>query len=253
MNPEKLSVIVITSNEERNIAGCLGTVSWADEIVVVDSTSSDRTAELAREFTDRVFVTEWMGYAAAKDYAVRQTRNEWVLWLDADERVPAELASEIRALLASPQPDPAGYEVARRAYFLGRWIRHCGWYPGYVVRLFQKSRARFSDSQVHERLVVDGPVGRLHHDLDHYTDETLHHYFGKFNRYTTLAAEDAVESGRRFSLTDVLFRPPFLFFKMYVLRLGFLDGVHGLILSLLSAAYVFSKYAKIWDLRRQKE
>ncbi len=249
-----LSVIVITHEEERNIGECLSSVAWADDLVVVDSGSRDRTVEIAREFTSKVFTAEWKGYAATKELALAKSSHEWVLWLDADERVTPELADEIRRAIASPQA-PAGYEVARKAFFLGKWIRHCGWYPGYVVRLFRKSHAQFNDSRVHERLIVRGETARLNHPLTHYTDDSLYHYFEKFNRYTTLAAEDTLE--RRgpgsFSLLDLLVRPPYLFVKMYLLRLGFLDGIHGLILSLLSASYVFCKYAKCWDLSRKRQ
>jgi glycosyltransferase involved in cell wall biosynthesis len=242
-----LSVIVITRNEERNITECLESVSWANEIIVVDSQSNDQTVELARRFTQKVFVAEWKGYGEAKNFALMHVTNEWVLWLDADERVPFELAQEIQHILSHPVNEYAGYEIARRAFFLGRWIRHCGWYPGYVMRLFKKSSGTFSTSRVHEGVRIDGTIGRLKNDLLHYTDTTLFHYFEKFNRYTSLAADDVWQVRRTFSLYDVLVRPPFLFFKMYVLRLGLLDGMHGFILSLLSAAYVFVKYAKVWE------
>ena len=244
-----ISVIVITKNEERNIADCLKSVAWADDIVVVDSQSTDRTVELARQFTPHIVVTPWMGYGAAKNFALEKARHEWVLWLDADERVSPELAREIQDVISESADASAVYEIARKAYFLGKWIRHCGWYPGYVVRLFRKSSAAFSNEKVHERLEYSGEAGRLKNHLLHYTDDNLYHYFSKFNRYTSLAAADVMGSRREFSLTDLLVRPPFLFFKMYVLRLGFLDGMHGLILSLASASYVFTKYAKLWELQ----
>lgn len=244
-----VSVIVITHNEERNIVECLCGVAWADEIVVVDACSSDQTAELARQFTSRVFTREWIGYADAKNFALSKVRHDWVLWLDADERIPPELADEIRRVVADA-PALAAYQFARRAYFLGKWIKHCGWYPGYVVRLFRKDHAGFSTDRVHEKLIVDGNVGTLQHDMLHYTDENLFHYFAKFNRYTSLAADDLHHAGKKFTWYSVLARPPFLFFKMFILRRGFLDGVHGLLLSIASAAYVFVKYAKLWDLQR---
>jgi glycosyltransferase involved in cell wall biosynthesis len=242
-----ISVVTIAYNEEENIAACLASVQWADELIVVDALSTDRTAEIARTFTDKVFAVQWEGYAAAKQFGLAQAQHPWVLWLDADERVTPELAGEIRGIAGAGEGRYAGYEVARRAYFLGRWIRHCGWYPGYVVRLFRRDAVRFTSSSVHERVECSGEIGRLRHDLLHYTDDNLFHYFAKLNRYTSLAADDLVRSGRRFSLAGVLVRPPFLFFKMYVLRAGFLDGMHGLILSLLSAAYVFTKYLKLWE------
>lgn len=240
-----LSVIVITRNEERNIVECLQSVSWADDIVVVDAESADRTVELARRFTPKVFVTGWTGFAGAKQAALRRASNEWVLWLDADERVSPELGAEIRDILRAAPSSFAGYEVARRAYFLGKWMRHCGWYPGYVVRLFRNHAGAFTKSRVHERLELQGPVGRLSNDLLHFTDETLYHYFSKFNSYTSLAAEDAHDAGKRCSYYDLLVRPSYMFLKMYFLRRGLLDGMHGLILSLLSSSYVFIKYAKL--------
>lgn len=145
----------------------------------------------------------------------------------------------------------AGYAVARRAYFLGKWIKHCGWYPSRVTRLFRRTQGRFTESKVHEQLVLNGGVGQLHHDLLHFTDPNLHHYFQKFNSYTSLAAEDLYSAGKRFSAYDVLIRPPFVFFKMFVVRLGFLDGLHGLILSVVSMAYVFVKYAKLWEMQKK--
>jgi glycosyltransferase involved in cell wall biosynthesis len=246
-----LSVLVITRNEENNIVDCLESVGWADDIVVVDAGSSDRTVELARRFTQKVFVTPWGGFSEAKEFALRQASNEWVLWLDADERVPPALGAEIRETLADGAPSYAGFRLARRAYFLGKWIRHCGWYPGYVLRLFRRDAGAFNRSRVHERLELRGPAGRLRNDLLHFTDETLYHYFSKFNTYTSLAAEDAHEAGRSSSAYDLLLRPPYLFFRMYLFRGGFLDGMHGLVLSLCSAGYVFVKYAKLNELGRR--
>ena len=247
-----LSVIVITRNEERNIVDCLKSVSWADDLVVVDSQSTDRTADLARTLTSNVFVEEWKGYGGMKNFALSKCKKEWVLWLDADERVTPELRGEIEAILRENGQVVSGFEVARKAYFLGHWIAHCGWYPGYVVRLFRRRGASFTTSRVHERLNVDGSIGKLKNDLLHFTDDTLYHYFTKFNQYTTLAAEDLMAQKYRFSLYDLAVRPPFSFFKMYVLRRGFLDGMPGLILSLASSAYVFCKYAKLWEMQRRQ-
>ena len=247
--PTHLSVIVITFNEEQNIAACLKSVEWADGIIVVDSRSSDRTVEIAREFTNKVYTIEWKGYAGAKTYALEQASRDWVLWLDADERISPRLALEIRNVILSATTFYSVYEFARKAFVLGKWIRHCGWYPGYVMRLFRRGDATFDSSNVHEKLRHEGPVGRLTGDLLHNTDENLYHYFEKANRYTSLAVKDVAAAGRMFSLYDVLVRPPYLFIKMYVIRFGFLDGMHGLVLSLLSAAYVFTKYAKLWELQ----
>ena len=247
----KLSVITLALNEEHNIVDCLASVKWADELIVVDSGSTDRTVELSRQFTNKVLRLKWRGYGGTRNEALQQATGDWILWLDADERVPPELAAEIQQRIRDDDDMFSGYRVARRGYFLGKWIKHCGWYPSRVTRLFRRSRGKFSESRVHEQLLVDGATGQLHNDLLHYTDPDLDHYLQKFNRYTSLAAQDLHAAGKRFSLYDVLVRPPFVFFKMFVLRLGFLDGVHGFILCFASMAYVFVKYAKLWELRNE--
>ncbi|HOT96999.1 MAG TPA: glycosyltransferase family 2 protein [bacterium] len=244
-----LSVIVITLNESRHIAACLESVAWADEIVVVDSESSDDTAAIARRYTDHVYVEKFRGYSGQKNFAVERARGEWVLWLDADERVTPELAAEIRRTLAAPTA-VAGFEMPRKAYFLGRWIRHCGWYPGYVLRLFRRDQGRFDDRTVHETLLLAGERGRLRGDLEHYTDDSLEHYFRKFNTYTSLAAGELDAGRQRFGMMSLFLRPLHAFIKMYVLKGGFRDGRHGLVLCLLSANYVAAKYAKLLELQR---
>ncbi len=242
----QLSVIVITKNEEDNIEDCLRSVSFADDIVVVDAESRDTTVLKAKKFTPKVFIRPWLGFASAKRFAVQQTKHDWILWLDADERVTPELAGEIEKIL-STNPQRSAFTVARRAYFLGKWIQHSGWYPGRVARLFHKERAVFNDAAVHEGLETEGETGTLVNDLIHYTDPNIYHYFSKFNRYTTLAAEELEKKGKFFNLTDILIRPWWQFMRMYFFRLGFLDGVQGLLLALFSSAYVFTKYAKRWE------
>jgi glycosyltransferase involved in cell wall biosynthesis len=250
-----VTAVVITLNEERNIGPCLDALRWADETIVVDACSPDRTAEIAAGRGAVVVTLPWAGYGHARNAGAARATGEWIFAVDADERVSEALAAEVRAVAAGapdgsgardagpPQPDV--YEVSRRAYFLGRWIRHCGWYPGRVARLFRNGRARYDGARVHERLVFEGTPARLAHDLDHYTDDNLFHYFAKLNRYTSLAADDLRDRGRRASAADLLLKPPAQFLKMYLLRLGALDGMHGLALSLLSSAYVFVKYAKL--------
>lgn len=243
-----VSVIIITKNEEQNIAQCLESVSWADEIVVIDAESTDQTVAFARRFTQHVFVEPWKGFSAAKSLALSRATSEWILWIDADERVTPELALEIQEMLRKDSGFFDGFRIARRAYFLGKWIRHCGWYPGYVLRLFRKSHARFSNSSVHESVLLEGSLGTLRNDLLHFTDNDLDHYFVKYNNYTTLAAQDLLGQGRDAGLIDLFIRPLIAFLKMYVVKLGFLDGLHGLILCKFSASYVFTKYAKLWHL-----
>lgn len=243
-----LSVIVITKNEEHNIVDCLGSVRWANEIVVVDSQSEDETAKLALQYSQKVYVKPWTGFAASKNFALQQCTGDWILWLDADERVTNALSEEIQALLKQDIRGIDGYEISRKAFFLGKWIKHCGWYPGYVIRLFRRESGQWSDKKVHEHLDLKGATGRLNADLLHYTDPDLWHYFDKFNRYTTLAAEELAAKGERFRLSQLVVRPVWLFIRMYFVRFGFLDGMRGLILCVLSSCYVFTKYAKLWEL-----
>ncbi|MDH3251370.1 MAG: glycosyltransferase family 2 protein [Ignavibacteria bacterium] len=242
-----LSVLILTRNEEHNIVACLNSVQWAEERIVVDSGSTDRTVELATPLATRVLAIPWRGFGKTKNEALIHTHCEWVLWLDADERVSEALGDEIRRTIGLRTGTHSAYDVARRAFFLGKWIRHCGWYPSRVTRLFRQSAGAFSESAVHEYLIIDGTIGHLGNDLYHYTDPDLHHYFAKFNRYTSLAAEELHATGRKAGLADLLFRPGFMFIKMFVMRRGFLDGIHGFILSVVSSAYVFTKYAKLWE------
>ncbi len=248
----KLSVCVISFNEENNIDECLKSVAWADEIIVVDSFSTDRTIELAKRYTSKIFIKEWKGYSEAKNFALQNTSNDWILSIDADERVTPKLKNEILSVINENDKRYTAYKVARRAYFLGKWIKHCGWYPGYVIRLFRKNSGSFNDRRVHEKLNITGEIGTLKNDLLHFTDDNLLHYFNKFNKYTSLAAEDLAEKGAPFRIWHLFIKPIYTFFKMFILKLGFLDGLHGFVLSVLSSAYVFTKYAKLWEIKLSK-
>lgn len=251
LNRPPISVTVITRNEEGEIDACLASVAWADEIVLVDSGSTDRTVEIAKKFTEKVFFHPWEGYARQKNWAVAQASHEWILSIDADERVPPELRKEIEAAVGSTSPS-AGYFIPRKNFFLGRWIRHGGWYPDYVLRLFQRERGRFVDRRVHEAVSVNGPVGTLRTPLEHYTYQSMEAYFERMERYATLAAEEMFERGRKASRLDLTLRPWSTFLKMYFLRLGFLDGRDGLRLARLYSLYTFSKYEKLAKMRQGK-
>lgn len=242
-----LSVILITKNEQENIRECLESVRWADEIIVVDSGSTDKTVEYTRKYTKKIFEREWQGFGATKNFALSKVKGEWVLSIDADERVTPELATEIQKVVQSRTTRFVGYSFPRKAFFLGRWIKHCGWYPGRVVRLFRRNAGTFTDSQVHESLRVAGAVGELSADLLHFTDPNLFHYFQKFNRYTSLAVDEMATRSESFSLSQLAFRPLWTFIRMYMIKLGFLDGIEGFILCVLSSCYVFTKYAKLWE------
>lgn len=246
----RISVICITKNEEQNIEDCLRSVAWADEIVVVDSGSQDKTVELARKHTPKVFDRPWDGYGTAKNFALTQCTGEWIFWIDADERVTDELREEITSVANSGISEIDGYSVPRKAFFLQKWIKHCGWYPGRVTRLFRRSKGSFTENNVHEALMVDGRISALNSDLLHFTDPNLFHYFEKLNKYTTLAAKDLQIGGKKASIIQLILKPSWTFFRMYVIRRGFLDGLHGFVLCVLSACYVFTKYAKLWQVQR---
>jgi len=251
----KLSSIIIAKNEENNIGRCLQSqIDCVDDIIVIiDEDSADKTEEIVKSFKKVTYQkTKWLGYSKTKQYAASLTANDWVLWIDADEALTIELQKELIEFKNST-PGYNAYSIKRKAYFLGRWIKHSGWYPGRVTRLFNKKFVAFSENGVHERLVVNGESGVLKSDLEHYTDPSIHHYFEKYNRYTSLAAEELFNKQKKFSLRDITIRPVSLFIKMYLLKAGFLDGVQGFILAVFSSAYVFTKYCKLWELNRKEK
>jgi glycosyltransferase involved in cell wall biosynthesis len=249
-----ISSIIIANNEEFNIRRCIESqIGCIDEIILlVDELSTDRTFEIANSYSIvKSLKVKWKGYSDTKKEAVSLTSNDWVLWIDADESITKRLKEEIKELKEST-PSFSAYSVPRKAYFLGKWIKHCGWYPGRVIRLFNKNHASFNSNNVHENLNVKGRIGQLVNDLEHYTDPSVSHYFIKFNTYTSLAANDLEKKGRLFHLSDLILRPLVIFIKMYIIKLGFLDGVQGLMLSIFSSAYVFTKYSKFWELKKKE-
>jgi len=251
---EKLSAIIIAKNEENNIKRCIDSLLNCidDIVVVVDKSSTDNTLNLVKEYNVTCIQSDWMGYAKTKNLALENTKYNWVLWIDADECLTKELKAELNDL-KNTETEHAAFDIARRAFFLNRQIKHCGWYPGYVTRLFDKNLCKFKEIEVHEHLIVNGSIGKLKNDLEHYTDPNIKHYYEKFNNYTTLAAIELNKKGKKVKSIDLVFRPLFLFFKMYIIRLGFLDGLPGLILSVFSASYVFTKYAKLYELNYLKD
>jgi glycosyltransferase involved in cell wall biosynthesis len=246
-----LSLVVITKNEEANLARCLDSVRFADELIVVDSHSADRTVEIAEKCGARVLTVDWKGYGPAKQTGVDAAGCDWVLSLDADEAVSEELATEIKTVLTSSNAE-AGYAIPRRTNFLGRWIYHCGWYPDRVIRLFRRDKGRFDEAVVHEKVIVDGSVGLLSAEILHYCYPDLDSYFRKFNWYTSVGAEEAYKNGKRAGLFHLVVKPPASFLAHYVLRQGFRDGIEGLLVSALSAGAVLVKYAKLRDLQRNR-
>ena len=240
-----VTVTVITRDEAENIDACLASVAWADEILVVDCGSTDRTVEIARARGARVIVKDWPGYGAQKNFAAAEASNDWILSVDADERVTPQLASEIRSTLAGSSTS-AGFRIPRVTWHLGRWIRTTDWYPDYQLRLYDRRRARWKERRVHESVTADGPVGQLKTDLQHYAYRDITHHHLTMAYYTTLAAEDMYASGRRAGFVDVALHPPAAFLRNYVLRRGFTDGMPGFIVSVMNAHYVFLKFAKLW-------
>jgi len=253
MQTEKLplSVAIITKNEENRLPDCLASVSFADEVVVVDSGSTDRTVEIARRFGARVHDEPWQGFGRQKQMAIDRCRHDWVLVLDADERVASAARAEIEEVLATGSC--VAYSFPRKNYFCGRWLKHAGWWPDRVVRLFRKESARMSSSLVHESLEVHGPVGKLHNPLIHHANRGLEQTLDKVNHYSSAGAAELFAQGKTASATKALLRAAWTFFHGYILRGGFLDRGEGFIMAVSDFMNVFFKYAKLRELQKQKE
>jgi glycosyltransferase involved in cell wall biosynthesis len=244
-----LSVTIITLNEADHIGAAIDSASWADEIIVVDSGSTDDTCAIARSKGVRLDTRGWTGYVDQKNFAAGLASHDWIFSLDADERLTTALATEIRTLLAS-DPPLAGYRVPRVTRHLGRWIRTTDFYPDYQTRLYDRRRACWRGRYVHESVTVDGTVGQLRHELQHYSYRDLSDHLARINHYSTLAARQMYESGRRAGAFDLLVHPPAAFLRNYILRRGIVDGIAGLTLSLVNSYAVFLKFAKLWELQR---
>jgi glycosyltransferase involved in cell wall biosynthesis len=245
-----VTVIVITKNEAEALADALRSVSWADELIVVDAESVDDTVAIARRFTDHVHVRAWKGYVDQKNHAASLASHDWILSLDADERVTHELASEIRALLGADPPS-RGYRIPRVSRYFGRWMRTTDMYPDYQLRLYDRRHAQWRGKYVHESVKVNGSVGYLTCELQHHPYRDLSEHLIRMDRYTTLAARQMHEQGRRAGVVDLALHPPAAFFRNYVLKRGFMDGKAGLVISIVNSYYVFLKFAKLWELQRE--
>jgi glycosyltransferase involved in cell wall biosynthesis len=246
----KLTVTVITRDESAHIAAALESVAWADEIIVVDSHSTDDTVAIARKYATRVDERAWPGYSAQKNYAAEIASNDWILSLDADERVTSELADEILRTLQN-EPSARGYRIPRVTWYLGRWIRSTDWYPDYQLRLYDRRAGKWNGRRVHESVELQGAPGVLRHELQHYAYRDISHHLATIDRYTTLAAEQWLAEGRRTSGFEMLVHPRLAFLRNYLLRGGFRDGAAGLLVSRLNAYYVFLKFAKLWELQQR--
>lgn len=248
-----ISAILITKNEEANVARCLSSLSFAREIVVVDSGSDDRTEEICRRDPRvRWFREEWRGFGPQKNLALDRAEGPWIFSIDADEEATPELAREVAGIAERDDAGgPAGYLVSRRSFFGRKWIRYGGWYPDRTVRFWRKGAGRFNDRVVHESVQLDGETGTLRGDLLHYTYRDIEDYLQRMNRYSSLGAAEMLKAGRKAGTLDLLLRPPFTFLKMLLLKRGVLDGAWGFRLATLYAMYTFAKYAKLAELRER--
>lgn len=246
-----LSVCIIAQDAESQLEACVRSVPFAREVVVLDGGSCDRTMDLARSLGARVEQRPFDGFVSQKNAALSHARCDWVLSLDADERISEPLQHEITALFQGGAPAAAGYDMPRRAYHLGRWIRGGGWYPDHKLRLFRRDRGRFGGEDPHDRVLVDGPVGRLHGDILHYPYQDLFDHITRMDRYTSRAAHASLAQGRRLPLLRMLAQPPLRFLKAYLLRGGFRDGRAGFVLACMASMYELMRYAKLWELQRQ--
>lgn len=250
---EKISACITAGNEEQGIRRCLESVKWCDEIIVVDSFSQDRTAEICREYTTLVYHHRWLGYIGQKNLIKDLAEGPWILFVDADEEVSPRLREEILAEFESGRPrDTAGYFFPRMVWYLGRWIRHGDWYPDAKLRLFRKELGTCGGREPHDRTTVKGPTKRCRAPLYHYTYTDVSDHVATLNRFSNITAEGWYRDGRRFHWHDLAFRPTFRFLRSYVLKAGFLDGRPGFIVAILTSYGVFIKYARLWELYRAR-
>ena len=245
-----VSATLITHNEEQNIGDALQSLSWADEILVVDSGSNDATAEICQKFTNKIYLRQWTGYVDQKNFAVEKASHDWILSLDADERVSPPLALEIQSLLGST-PARSGYRIPRVTYFMGRWIRHGDWYPDYQLRLFDRKRGRWQGGQVHESVRLRDHPGFLKGEIQHHTYRSLSAYLRRLEQYSALAEQDYEQKGEISTAAKLVGDPLATFIKAYLLKRGFLDGVPGLMAAVMGATSVFFKYAKLYELQQK--
>ncbi len=250
----KISATIIVRNEEHNIAAVCDTVSWADEIVIVDSDSTDRTIEIAEKYTDKLFNREWSGYRDKHEFADQQATGDWIFWIDADERVTPELWNSIEKLRHLTDAELAdGYKIARKTEYLGRWIKHSGWYPDFQMRLYRKEKSYWDGVAPHQTARVDGRIDTLDGEFLHYTKRDLGEHHRVTDSYATLAAEHLADRGQTVGAFGIFSNSVAAFIRTYILKQGFRDGVQGLIIAGFTAYGVFLKYAKLWEINNAKK
>jgi glycosyltransferase involved in cell wall biosynthesis len=248
-----LSVAIITKDEASNLPRCLRSVNFVDQIVIVDSGSVDDTVKIALEYGCDVFIEQWQGFGPQKQFAINQCRNQWILLIDADECIPRDTAQAIKNLILNPLTSAIGFSFPRKNFFQGRWIKHAGWWPDRVVRLFRKDLGYMKQAKVHEALEVDGLVEALMYPIEHFTESDLSKVLKKIDQYSTLGAAEAYKEGKTASIWSAAFRAKIAFIQNYILRLGFLDGHQGLTLAITDSVNKFFKYAKLTELSRQEK
>lgn len=249
---EKISAVIITKNEEHNIRRCLKSISWADEIVVLDTGSEDRTKAICVEMGARIYDSEWLGFGPTKRKAVGLANYDWILSLDADEQVSEELQIKIKGILKEGTNN-SGYIIKRQTYYLGQKIKYSGWNNEYQLRLFNKKNGNFNNNAVHESVKIKGKIGRLEEMIWHYSLPFITTHVFKMNQYTDIAAKELFDKGSESTPFNAFFRALWAFTRMYVIQLGFLDGKSGFVLAVNSAHYVFLKYSKVWELWKNQK
>ena len=249
----QVSVFVVCMNEESKIERCLKSVDWCDEIIVIDSGSTDATIEIAKKYTDKIFIRSWPGYVAQKRFGLEQCTKEWVLNLDADEEVSPELKEEIQKLLINDDKSINGYNIPRTVFYLNKWWRKGAWYPEFRLRLCRREKTKWGGNDPHEKAIIEGESRKLKGELYHYTYGDISHQVRTLNSYSQQAADTMFKNGKRANIIKIFTNPAVRFVKFYFLRKGFLEGFPGLIVAFLEGYYVFLKYVKLWELERNKK
>jgi len=246
-----ISVYVLTFNNIRTIERCLRSLLWAEELIVVDSGSSDGTYEICKRYTEKIYIREFKNHSDQYQFAANLTNRDWIMFVDADEEVPSELVEEIREELKYGGKNWDGFFIYRRTYYLNRWIRYGGWYPDGEIRLYRRDKGRW-EGGLHAKIFVDGKVKKLRNQYLHYTYKDISDQIKTIDKYSKIAAQDMANEGERFSVFKLIFHPLFRFIKEYIFKLGFRDGLPGLIIIVSTMFYVFIKYAKLWELTIMK-